>query len=176
MSFCPWKPQILVLCWQEWNPTWSSAVIAHLLRDSLFCACWDHLLTMVKSNYLSYYILYRSSNQSGHFQLTCLISKHFHPQNYPTFSVLSVFEWTRFHFSTCSIAYISVYVSKKYGIIFSSKKCSAAEVKSNVSSVPLLLCISPVTFSCWRWLSKAFLLWFFSVKPLSAGMLKTGMT
>ncbi len=67
-----------VFSWQEQNPVWSSAAVAHLLQGSTCCAFRDGILhTFVMSGYLSYCCLSIISNQSAHSPLTSDINKAF---------------------------------------------------------------------------------------------------
>ena len=75
----PLQPQLPVLGWRKWNPTWFSAVVAHPPQGLTCCAFWEAFLftSNVQSGYLSYRSLSVSSNQSSHSLLTTLIDKTF---------------------------------------------------------------------------------------------------
>lgn len=74
VSLYPLQPHLSVLGWQNWNPTWSSALVAHQPQGSTCHAIWAAFLltTIVQKGYLRYGGLSISSNQSGHSALTSL--------------------------------------------------------------------------------------------------------
>ena len=82
-AFCSWLTE-------AWNPTWSSAVVAHPPQGSTCCAFWDAFLhtTIVQNAYLSYCSLLSAQTSLEILCWPLKSTRRFCPQNCHSLDVL----------------------------------------------------------------------------------------